>query len=141
VVGSSQGHFGLWLDENFNIKRKIKMFFCVQVYGWTGENNYIVRGGTSSLVVGSSQGHFGLWLDENFNMGRSMAVSTFRSGIYCYFSVLRIHDNLCGSGSADPCLSPTDPDSDPDPANFIIDLKDANKKLTKIKSQKEVAKQ
>jgi hypothetical protein len=56
-------------------------FFCGQVYGWTGENNYIVRGGTSSLVVGSSQGHFGLWLDENFNMGRSMAVSTFRSGI------------------------------------------------------------
>jgi hypothetical protein len=50
----------------------------LQVYGWTGENNYIVRGGTSSLVVGSSQGHFGLWLDENFNMGRSMAVSTFR---------------------------------------------------------------
>ncbi len=55
------------------------------MYGWTGENNYIVRGGTSSLVVGSSQGHFGLWLDENFNMGRSMAVSTFRSGIYCMF--------------------------------------------------------
>ncbi len=55
------------------------------MYGWTGENNYIVRGGTSSLVVGSSQGHFGLWLDENFNMGRSMAVSTFRFGIYCIF--------------------------------------------------------
>jgi hypothetical protein len=35
--------------------------------------------------VGSSQGHFGLWLDENFNMGRSMAVSTFRFGIYCMF--------------------------------------------------------
>ncbi len=32
-----------------------------------------------------------------------------------------------GSGSADPCLSPMDPD--PDPAIFVIDLQDANKKL------------
>jgi hypothetical protein len=35
----------------------------------------------------------------------------------------------CGSGSADPCLSLMDPDSDPDPAVFVIDLQDANKNL------------
>ncbi len=59
-----------------------------------------------------------------------------------------------GSGSADPCLWPMDPD--PDPAIFVIDLQDASKKLiflhnffcllllklhlyhfSKIKSQKE----
>jgi len=50
-----------------------------KVYEWTGENNFIVRGGLSSLVVGSSDGHFGLWLDENFNQGRSMAVQTFNN--------------------------------------------------------------
>jgi hypothetical protein len=36
-----------------------------------------------------------------------------------------------------------DPDADPDPSIFIIDLQDANKKITflDIKSQKEVTKQ
>ena len=52
-----------------------------QVYQWTGENTYIVRGGPSSLVIGSSQGAFGLWLDESFNQGRSqvggVAAATF----------------------------------------------------------------
>jgi hypothetical protein len=35
----------------------------------------------------------------------------------------------CGSGSADPCLwlMAPDPDSDPDPAIFVIDLQDAKK--------------
>ncbi len=37
-----------------------------------------------------------------------------------------------GSGSADPCLWLMDPD--PDPAIFVIDLQDANKKLIKKKS-------
>jgi hypothetical protein len=65
-----------------------------------------------------------------------------------------------GSGSADPCLRLMDPDLDPDPAIFVINLQDANKKLlgfqsfsayyflkvhlnhfSKIKSQKEVTKQ
>ncbi len=36
----------------------------------------------------------------------------------------------CGSWSADPCLWLMDPDSDPDPSIFIIDLQDANKKQT-----------
>jgi hypothetical protein len=34
-----------------------------------------------------------------------------------------------GSRSADPCLSLMDPDSDP--ASFVIDLQDVNKKLIK----------
>ncbi len=34
-----------------------------------------------------------------------------------------------GSGSSDPCLLLMDPDSDPDPAIFVIDLQDASKKL------------
>ncbi len=39
----------------------------------------------------------------------------------------------CGSGSADLCLWQMDPDADPDPAIFIIDLQDANKKLIFLK--------
>jgi hypothetical protein len=34
----------------------------------------------------------------------------------------------CGSGSADPCHGLMDPDSDPDPAIFVIDLQGCNKK-------------
>jgi hypothetical protein len=34
-----------------------------------------------------------------------------------------------GSGSADSCLWLMDPDADQDPAIFLIDLQDANKKL------------
>jgi hypothetical protein len=66
----------------------------------------------------------------------------------------------CGSGSADLCLGLMDPDADPDPAIFVMDLQFANLKLilkksftayyflkvllhnfSKIKSPKEVTKQ
>jgi hypothetical protein len=58
-----------------------------------------------------------------------------------------------GSGSADPCLGLMDPDADPDPALFVIDFQDVNKKqmyyflkvhlhhFSNIKSQKKVTKQ
>ena len=52
-------------------------FPSFKVYSWTGENNYIMRGGMNNLIVGSSEGMFGLWLDESFNQGRSQAVTTF----------------------------------------------------------------
>jgi len=52
-------------------------FPSFKVYSWTGENNYIMRGGLNNLIVGSSEGMFGLWLDENFNQGRSQSVTTF----------------------------------------------------------------
>jgi hypothetical protein len=55
----------------------------------------------------------------------------------CYsqsLSVMQIHDILVsiririrGTGSADPCLWLMDPDSDPVPSIFIIDLQDANR--------------
>ncbi len=44
------------------------------------------------------------------------------------YKVLRIHDI-----SADPCISLMDPDAYTDPAIFIIDLKDVNKKLIETK--------
>jgi hypothetical protein len=40
-------------------------------------------------------------------------------------AVFRIHDILVEAGSADPCLCLMDPD----PAIFVIDIQDANKKL------------
>ncbi len=35
----------------------------------------------------------------------------------------------CGSGPVDPCLCLMDPDVDPEPAIFVIDLQEGNKKL------------
>ncbi len=46
---------------------------------------------------------------------------------YCYNQSCGSMTCWCGSGSADPCLWLMDPDSDP--AIFVIDLQDANKKL------------
>ncbi len=45
-------------------------------------------------------------------------------------AVLRIHDILVWIRNRirDPCLWLMDPDADPDPFIFIIDLQDANKK-------------
>jgi hypothetical protein len=44
----------------------------------------------------------------------------------------------CGSGSgsrsADPCLGQMDPDADPDPAIFVIDLQRTKKNLILLKS-------
>ena len=60
--------FDICLDS----KLSPSMSMCMmQVYSWTGENNYIVRGAASNLVIGSSDGGFGIWLDESFNQGRS----------------------------------------------------------------------
>jgi hypothetical protein len=44
------------------------------------------------------------------------------------------HAGFLASSVADPCHFSVDPDADPDPLVFIIDLQDANKKLIKKKS-------
>ncbi len=44
-------------------------------------------------------------------------------------AVLRIHDIMVWIRLADPCLWLMGPDVDPDPAIFVIDLQETNKKL------------
>ncbi len=53
------------------------------------------------------------------------------SEILLFFQCCGFMTFWCGSGYADPCLwlMEPDPESDPDPAIFVIDLQDANKKL------------
>jgi hypothetical protein len=50
--------------------------------------------------------------------------------------VFRIHDILVWIRIRTPCLTLMDPDldADPDPATFVIDLQEANKKLIFLKS-------
>ncbi len=48
--------------------------------------------------------------------------------IYYLFAVFRIHDIFVWIRIPNPCLCLMDQDSDPDPAIFVIDLQDVNKK-------------
>ena len=54
-------------------------YSLIQVYQWTGDNNYILRAGQDNLIIGSSEGRFGLWLDSACNQGRSQSVATFNN--------------------------------------------------------------
>lgn len=49
----------------------------VETYGWTGENNFFIKGSKDSLAIGSGGGNFGLWLDEDLYHGRSHPCTTY----------------------------------------------------------------
>ncbi len=87
----------------------------------------------------------GLWLHRQGHIRISLVtlVYALTSRILKFFSITWIEKKLrcgsikfwygseCGSGSADPylCLMDPGPDSDPDPAIFVSDLQDINKKF------------
>ncbi|XP_056331786.1 nuclear receptor coactivator 7 isoform X1 [Danio aesculapii] len=48
-----------------------------QVFRWTGENSYFVRGFLDSLQMGGGGGPFGLWLDADLYRGSSYSCNTF----------------------------------------------------------------
>ncbi|XP_060518604.1 oxidation resistance protein 1 isoform X9 [Cylas formicarius] len=48
-----------------------------QVYNWTGENLYFIKGNNESLSIGAGDGKFGLWLDGDLYLGRSEKCKTY----------------------------------------------------------------
>ncbi|XP_034232554.1 oxidation resistance protein 1 isoform X4 [Thrips palmi] len=48
-----------------------------QVYNWTGDNMYFIKGNNESLAIGAGDGRFGLWLDGDLYQGRSQSCSTY----------------------------------------------------------------
>ncbi|XP_044268620.1 oxidation resistance protein 1 isoform X2 [Tribolium madens] len=48
-----------------------------QVYNWTGENLYFIKGNNESLSIGAGDGKFGLWLDGDLYLGRSEPCQTY----------------------------------------------------------------
>ncbi|XP_068904183.1 oxidation resistance protein 1 isoform X2 [Tenebrio molitor] len=48
-----------------------------QVYNWTGENLYFIKGNNESLSIGAGDGKFGLWLDGDLYLGRSESCKTY----------------------------------------------------------------
>ncbi|KAJ8951799.1 hypothetical protein NQ318_019772 [Aromia moschata] len=47
------------------------------VYNWTGENLYFIKGNNESLSIGAGDGKFGLWLDGDLYLGRSESCKTY----------------------------------------------------------------
>nr|XP_046147726.1 nuclear receptor coactivator 7-like isoform X4 [Oncorhynchus gorbuscha] len=50
-----------------------------QVYRWTGENSYFVKGNTDSLQMGGGGGQIGLWLDADLYHGTTSSCATFHN--------------------------------------------------------------
>ncbi|MPC97048.1 TLD domain-containing protein 2 [Portunus trituberculatus] len=50
-----------------------------QVFSWTGENTFFVKGNNESLIVGGGDGNFGLWLDGDLYQGRTQPCKTFNN--------------------------------------------------------------
>lgn len=48
-----------------------------QIYNWTGENLYFIKGNNESLSIGAGDGKFGLWLDGDLYLGRSEQCQTY----------------------------------------------------------------
>ncbi|KAL7864513.1 hypothetical protein AOLI_G00159330 [Acnodon oligacanthus] len=53
----------------------------LQVYKWTGDNSYFIKGSVDSLLFGGGRGKFGLWLNSDLIRGRSQNCDTFYNDI------------------------------------------------------------
>ncbi|XP_068609748.1 nuclear receptor coactivator 7 [Brachionichthys hirsutus] len=55
--------------------------FCpeIQVYRWSGENSYFVKGNVDSLQMGGGGGQLGLWLDAELYRGTTTECATFNN--------------------------------------------------------------
>ncbi|NXN44102.1 TLDC2 protein, partial [Rhinoptilus africanus] len=49
----------------------------LQVFGWTGRNNFFTKGDVDLLMLGGGSGRFGLWLDGDLHRGGSHPCETF----------------------------------------------------------------
>ncbi|KAF4526546.1 hypothetical protein B566_EDAN015595 [Ephemera danica] len=51
----------------------------LQVFDWSGDNIYFIKGNNESLAIGSGDGKFGLWLDGDLYQGRTQPCSTYNN--------------------------------------------------------------
>ncbi|XP_050541417.1 oxidation resistance protein 1 isoform X3 [Daktulosphaira vitifoliae] len=66
-------------DHFYGTGESLLYTFCpdFQVYNWTGDNMYFIKGNNESLSIGAGDGKFGLWLDGDLNQGRTEACNTY----------------------------------------------------------------
>ncbi|XP_039254995.2 oxidation resistance protein 1-like isoform X1 [Styela clava] len=52
-----------------------------EVYKWTGDNSFFIKGNTDSFTIGGGKGTFGLWLDSDLYRGCSHPCDTFKNKV------------------------------------------------------------
>ncbi|XP_064864848.1 oxidation resistance protein 1a isoform X3 [Oncorhynchus nerka] len=86
IRDSDGGVFGALASEPFKISEgfygtgeTFLFTFCpeFEVYKWTGDNMFFMKGDMDSLAFGGGSGEFGLWLDGDLYHGRSHSCKTF----------------------------------------------------------------
>ncbi|WFD42594.1 oxidation resistance protein 1 [Malassezia psittaci] len=56
---------------------------AVEVFPWTGQNDYVILSESNFLSIGNGDGKYGLWLDETLNYGSSACCPTFNNQVLC----------------------------------------------------------
>ncbi|XP_048085620.1 oxidation resistance protein 1b isoform X3 [Alosa alosa] len=87
VIKDSDGQvFGALASEPFKVSdgfygtgETFLFTFCpdFEVFKWTGDNMFFMKGDMDSLAFGGGGGEFGLWLDGDLYRGRSHSCKTF----------------------------------------------------------------
>ncbi|KAG7457995.1 hypothetical protein MATL_G00233150 [Megalops atlanticus] len=87
VIKDSDGQvFGALASEPFKVSdgfygtgETFLFTFCpdFEVFKWTGDNMFFIKGDMDSLAFGGGGGEFGLWLDGDLYHGRSHSCKTF----------------------------------------------------------------
>ncbi|XP_030073856.1 oxidation resistance protein 1 isoform X2 [Microcaecilia unicolor] len=91
VIKDSDGQvFGALASEPFKVSdcfygtgETFLFTFCpeFEVYKWTGDNMFFIKGDMDSLAFGGGGGEFALWLDGDLYHGRSHSCKTFGNPI------------------------------------------------------------
>ncbi|XP_064203946.1 oxidation resistance protein 1-like isoform X2 [Anguilla rostrata] len=91
VVRDGDGQlFGALASEPFKVSdgfygtgETFLFTFCpeFEVFKWTGDNMFFIKGDMDSLAFGGGGGEFGLWLDGDLYHGRSHSCKTFNNSI------------------------------------------------------------
>ena len=70
-IGTGRSWLFAYSDENESSNSKINIF------QWSGKNEYFFRGSSDSIVIGAAEGKFGILVDGDLHRGRIQECSTF----------------------------------------------------------------